>query len=486
VRADLAPLALNAAYLVVGYGVLAACNSLPGRWSTRVAAAGLAFLLGVAAVLLVTIAAVSLGISIDLGAMCLLFAATAAAAWATAWRRKPAARAVSKPREWRPPIGRAERWIAVAIVAAIGAYAIYGFAAAWVDPTVGWDSAQIWTRKALLFLEYGGPTHDFESPYYGYAQPGYPILLPLFDSFFFRASGTTSIQSLHGEFWIMFIAFVWAAGYTASRVSRPIVWAPIVGAIAVTPGLADGILTLQADVPMALFLGLGTLQAGIWLSGRRGGDLALAIVLLGAAANTKNEGLPAAVLVLAIALCAAALDRNRPGLLRVALFAGGGLAAAVLPWRIWVAVHTSLTTSVDVDASKAVDPAFLVAHADRAWLALTAMAHQLSESALWLFLLPLALGIAVFVFVTGRDRLVSAFYLAVGVSSLLAILVWGYVVNRVEIHSLIYSTERRTVMPLLLIAAAALLHLTGVAAAPAAEDGPDLSSPSRPDRGPSS
>jgi hypothetical protein len=404
-RADLAPLATSALYLFAGFGVLGAAGALRLRLWSLLAAAGLAYLAGMAAVLLVGIALMSAGVALGLGSVTAITIAIGVGGLAL-WRIR------GEPADTRPPraaTGAAaelraairswgpEHWIAAAIVAALVVYLAAGYAAASRETIFGWDSFSIWSRKALLLLHAGKPDAAiFGSNYYTFMNPDYPILLPFAESIFFRVSGTTDFQALHGQFWILFAAFLWAAGYLASRVGRPLLWAPLIALLAVTPGLEVGIRTMYADVPMSLFLGIGVLLVGMWITDRRPGDLALGTLMLAAAASTKNEGLAAAAGVLVVALLVRVIARDGGSVRSAAaapLAALAALGVAVAPWRLWVGAHDVPTVTIPV--SKGFDPGFVIGHADRFHPTVTAIGSEVADPGKWYYLLPLALAMAI-------------------------------------------------------------------------------------------
>jgi hypothetical protein len=468
-RAELAPLAAAAIYLFAGFGVLAALGMVGRSLTGVLAACGLAYLSGVAAVLLPGIALLTIGVSLDLARVVAIAAAVGCAGLLAAWLRSDG----SRPRHERRnsirtprlalglPRWSAEQWAAAVFVAAIAAYAAIGYFGTSVEPLTGWDAMSIWSRKALLLVEYGKPTSAFfSSPYYEFMNPDYPILVPLYESIYFRLADTADFQALHGQFWVLFVAFLWSAGFLAYRIARPLVWAPLIALLAVTPALADDVTTLYADVPMALFLGLGVLLLGLWFSD--GGDrhLALAALMLAAAANTKNEGLAAAAGILLVALLVSwARARSSPRRTVVlVLAAAAGVALAVAPWRLWVAAHD--VPNVTTPVGKGLDPGFLANHADRIGPTVSAIGSEVGDPSRWFYLLPLTLGIALATLWMRRDRLLVAFYIGAGLVVFIAIVIWGYVINTIPIDSLIHTTVSRTVDGFMLVAIAALLHLS--------------------------
>jgi hypothetical protein len=469
-RADLAPLAATALYLLPGFGVLAALGMVRPTPAGALAATGLAYVTGVAAVLLSAIALTSLGVPLDLIAVTGIAGAVTLAGFAiAASRRERTAAGDDVPlrarvaRVWLPrPERSVEAWAAIALVAALVVYAVIGYVGTTVEPLAGWDAMSIWARKALLILEFGRPTAEFfGSQYYEFMNPDYPILLPFYESVFFRITGTADFQLLHGQFWILFVSFLWAAGFLCSRWGRPIVWLPLIALVAVTPGLAGDVRTLYADVPMSLFLGLGVILLGTWIADRAPSDLTLATLMLAAAANTKNEGLAAAAGVLLVAMLVVWLSELGRNAVRAVLplaVAAAGFAVAVAPWRIWVALND--IPSVTIPVAKGFDPVFLADHADRIWPAVSAMGSELGDPSRWHYLLALALAICLASLGARTQRRLAAFYLAAGVVVFTTVVIWGYMINTIPIDSLIDTTVSRTVDTVMLVAIAALLQLS--------------------------
>ena len=121
-----------------------------------------------------------------------------------------------------------------------------------------------------------------------------------------------------------------------------LLFAPL--AIAIASGPAQGVMRGDADVTMAVFLATGVLCLGLWVERARPGLLPAAALLLGAAANVKNEGTVFAIAVMVVALCASigrpARDLRALGLAAVAV------VAAAVPWRLWVAAHGPFPSDV--------------------------------------------------------------------------------------------------------------------------------------------
>ncbi len=548
---ELAALVLACGYCFAGFGVLAALRLVHASVRGVAAALGLAFMVGVAGVLLAGIALLCIGAPVGLGTLAVLAALIGTCGLVLArlrnrgdadgWRpyrsqgRSPngldgrggvvrdgrggvvrdgqgggvregdaraRARACASPRLVAPvrqlpgTAARAvrrvglDRWIAIAVVLALGVFAALTFRWARVQPLLVWDSWSIWARKATLLYDFGHlPSAFFTSPVYAFMHQGYPLLIPLYESSWFHAVGSADTQSLHVLFWVLFVAFLWATAYVASHVARPAVWAPLVGLLAVTPAIWNQLMTMYADVPMGLFLMLGVLALGTWISGRRRGDLALATLMLAAAASTKDEGLTGALGVLAAALLvtlvfgapglsdgapgpsdgapglsdgAPALSANAPRLLRRRALAPlvasvAGFAVLIAPWRLWLAVH-HITSEMPV--GRGLDPSYLIERSDRVSPTVNALFAEVMNQSNWCYLLPIGLALVIAGLATRRLRTVSAFY---GLATFAAavMILWAYVISANELAFLITTSANRTVVGPMLIVAGGTFHLAG-------------------------
>jgi hypothetical protein len=479
--ADLAALALTAGYCFAGMGVLAALRAVSATVGGVLAALGLAFMVGVALVMLVGIELLSVGGPIGLGTLGATALVIGVGGFAVAWRGagpgKPSLRgegslaaairtrisvlSMRRARRWVRTAG-VDQWTAAAVLLALAVFAVVTFRWARVQPLQVWDSWSIWARKGTLLFDYGHlPTAFFTSPVYSFMHQDYPLLLPLYESTWFHAVGSADTQSLHVWFWVLFVAALWASGYVASRIARPAVWAPLVGLIAVTPAIWNQLMTMYADVPMGLFLMLGVLCLGLWISGRKRRDLALAAILLAAAASTKNEGLTGAVSVLAVAAIVTAVA-GAPGLSRRKALAPLGVAiaafvAAIAPWRLWVASHRITT---EISASHGLRPSYVMARTGRVGPALNALIAEVGNQGNWCYLLPIGMALLVAGIVSRRLRTVAAFYGLAAFGAFVLIL-WAYVISPAELSWLISTSASRTVVGPMMIVVAGTFHLAG-------------------------
>lgn len=457
-------LGLDSLLLLAGFGVLLACGAVELSTRGALAAAGLAFLVGVASVLMVTVALMVVGVPALLPTVAVVSVAVAGAGLLLARRggglpRRDRRAAASAGRNvWeRLRATSLDRWIVTAFAVAFGAFALAMLLDAAVTTITAYDAWTLWIRKALVLYHFGTPPAAFfASPDYGFTSPDYPLLLPLLESYSFQAMGAIDTQTLHVQFWLLYVAFGWALAYVGNRITRPAIWAPIVLLALVAPGIWGALLTAYADVPMAMFLCVGVLLVGIWLSRGRPGDLALGVVLLAGAASTKNEGLMAAVSVLVVAAVLLAVERRFGALRRLGLGAGA-LLLLILPWRAWSAIEG---VQGQLPLGQGLNPGYLAGRVDRVVPAVRALVDALDDQDAWLYLLPLALGLAVVCLIVGAARRLAVFYLA-SMAMLSGFLVWAYWISQAGIEWHLGTSVGRVSTGVVLVALAGLLQLAG-------------------------
>jgi hypothetical protein len=465
---ELAAALIAGAFLLAGAGVLAAVGIAPRGPIAVLGWLCLAYVAGLAATMLVAIALVCAGVAVHAAVLGLASVAVGGAGIAVGlrrgWiRRRPARRGgefrslVRRVRGWG-----VEEWLTAGIAVVLAGYAALGYRWARGMPLGTWDAWSIWARKATILLDYGTvPTSFFGAHAYAFMHPDYPLLVPMLESIWFRFVGGADTQSLHVESWLLFVAALGAAAYLAARVTRPLVWAPLIAFVAIVPAVTGQLMTLYADVPMGLLLMLGALLVGLWLEERRGSLLALATLFLAAAANTKNEGLTSAVCVLGTAFVVSAAmpaAAGRRADLRALLLAVAAFAVAIAPWRLWLAVHH---VGGDMPVGKGLDPAYLADRTNRISPTLKALYAQLTDQGSWSFVLPLGIGVVLACLLARTGRRLAAFYGLAGVAVFLSV-VWAYVINPNDLSFQLPTSVNRTVDGLMFLAIAALLQLTGV------------------------
>jgi hypothetical protein len=225
---------------------------------------------------------------------------------------------------------------------------------------------------------------------------------------------------------------------------------------------------------MALLLALGVLLLGEWLLTRDRRMLALSVVFLVGSANTKNEGLMAAIVALAVAAVVTSVGTDRRSLRPLGIGAAA-FVAGILPWRVWIAAHG---IHGDIRLRKGLDPSYLAAHADRVWPSVESLYAQLIDEASWLYVVPFGAAITIVCLFVRQRRSLAAFYLGTGLLAFAA-LVWIYWISpTVPLDFFLASSSYRVVSVVAAIAFATLLQLVPPPARPPAE-----SADAQPDRG---
>ena len=460
-RAELAPFGLDLVLGLAGLGILVAIRAVPLRASSMVAAFGLAYLTGAAAVPLVLTILLTIGVPFTLE----MFAAVAviciglgvALAWARGDRPPPAPDAWWR-RPWRS--WPADVWIVALFLVAFGIFAVVGMLDAFRVPLLGWDAWGFWARKAQMLTWHDSLFAEFFTGLnYRFVHQDYPLQLPVFEALHFRAAGNVDTQAVGRHLWLLLVAFVWAAAYLLRDRVRPAAWAPLLLLAALAPGVWQQLLTGFADLPMAIFIGIGAIALGLWLSQDRdqggGRFLALAAIMLGAAANTKNEGLMVAVALLVVA---GIVGLARGLRFRPFLIACAGVAVAVLPWRIWMSANGIKS---DLPVSKGLDPGYMLDRTSRIWPSIETLGHELADQSRWLYLLPLAAVVVLAALISGTGRRVAAFYLA-AFAVVWAGFIWSYWLSQYPIEWHLETSANRVVSALMFICIAAVVHVSGL------------------------
>lgn len=218
------------------------------------------------------------------------------------------------------------------------------------------------------------------------------------------------------------------------------------------------LLSGYADVPLAYYLGLGTLQLGVWLESERPADLGVATLLLAGAASIKNEGTSGAVLVLVVGLALTIARRRRNAARQLAIALALLVSVAIIPWRIWVAAHHLQT---EEPLGRTVDPAFLVSHIGRVGPSLRALGMQLGHPVSATVFVAVALAIAAVCLAERHRRALAGFYLFCAIGYVV-VLLWAYLISTLPLAFVLRTTADRVTLVPAFIAAAAVMQLSGL------------------------
>ena len=327
-------LALNTLFLLTGTSLLWALRGAKA-WAELALLAGLAYLLGVAAVvvactfLLVLGAPVGVPVVVTVAAV---LAATAVLVGRRLGRAVPARRTSGEPRV-REPL----RLVGLGAAVLTAAYLANMFRAARLQSQftfAEWDVWNSWTTKAKSFYFFDGMDVDAYATFF---MPGYPIFVPTLEAMAFHFMDSPDTTTLHVQFWLLIVGFVGAvAGLLRPAVPLVVVW-PFLLLLVLLPELNLHGLAPQADFTLDILFATGGLLVALWVVRREPWLLGAAAILFAGAATTKREGLLLVGALVVGAILATWRDRRRtwPPLALV----GVATVAAALPWELWRKSH---------------------------------------------------------------------------------------------------------------------------------------------------
>jgi hypothetical protein len=386
--------------LLVGVGYCLLHPSLMGH-SLRVHAsyAGVALLVGAAAVGVVLCALAPLGIHVGLVA----FAAVALCLGAlgiTTGRLLPArlrARIDADPRSADPPatvLGDLVATVAAFALVAILAFAVVGGfrGSPWLDDSwyfwlpkgraldlVGLDP-RLWRPNPALHMVFG---RDYESLWF--IRPDNPLWWSVLANLDVRFVGTIDMRALNGELAFLLVGFVAAAARLLWGRVRASVLLPGLLVLLAAPELLRQAQGGDADVPLAVYVALAILAAAGWLALRSGFALVLFFAFASAAVAIKSEG----VLELGLDLAIVSVAAWRCGRRLVWLWVVAGAALATSgPWFLWRAAHG---VSNVFSLQNALSPSYLSEHTNLLHGGLRILGEHFTSVREWSLIVPLAL-----------------------------------------------------------------------------------------------
>ena len=470
-RSVLGFVVLDVFFIGCGAAVLQVIGLGPrARHATAIAAVlGPAFLIGLTLVVTVQAVLVVFGAAVTPSGTALTGFGCVAIVW-LADRGASVRRAdgrIARGPSGRPRVSRTGRRLAMAGTAAGALYLLY---VAWSMarlPTV-WDDARIWSLRGLtLYYHHGLQSEIFLNPGQAGAHPVYPLFQPVLEAVLFGAMGSAQLRFLHTELWLVCAAAIWTAAYLLARSTAPsgrvrALWLAPLTLVAVTPAVIINLSMGYADITGSVLLAVGTMSLALWLEEGRPRDLVPAMILLAAAANTKDEDLVAAVVVLVVSGLAT-LSFLRPGDVRRVLteralpFTGAVafVAACILPWRIWVGRH-HLRDSVEPSLPHALEPSFIFSRGHELSQSATAMASQATGEYGWLAAIFI---VACAICLTTRTATRAASVYLFSALLIVAALLWLYTTTSIPLSFLIPTSMNRTVDVFMVLAAVATAHL---------------------------
>jgi hypothetical protein len=337
---------------------------------------GLAYAVGIAAVGLMAANLALLPIAVGMGWLAIL---AALAVSAGAFRLVRHRRGREPARRHLGP-GDAVDALALAAAAALLVNAARAFA---VKPLQEWDGWALWASRARALYEFDG-VWDVVFADLEYGGP-YPILFPSLEAVGFRAMGEFDGTLIHVQLALLAIAFVAAAWALLRPIAVPGTAGLTALAIVSAPAVLDQLSTNYADMPLAFFVAIGLLSLVAWLVSGQAALLVAAAIVLGAAANTKNEGMLFALTAFVAAGVVALLHRERSAW-HVAAAATAAYATAV-PWLVYVQSRDLPTP--DYDLSNLFSPGYLSDASYRVGPVLRELLAQITNTGSWGYLVPL-------------------------------------------------------------------------------------------------
>jgi hypothetical protein len=373
---------MNLFALAVGAGLLWGLRGWRTWWELA-RLAGLAYMLGVAALGVVLTLVLVVGVPFSLATILLSGLVLATAGLGAGLRlRRP-----------RPVLGPGPRRIGLggaALAALVIVYLEALFRAARLSGLYAFDAWSFWVPKAKAIYFFGGLDEQFFSEL---PNSTYPPLVPTIEATAFHFMGSADVVTLHVQFWFLLAGFVAAvAGLLATRVPPVLLWSFVLLAL-VSPRVVGRTLEPQADFTLDYLFALAALLVALWLTERRPWQLASATLFLGATMLTKREGQLLAACVVAAAL-AASWREWRTAWPRLVLASACAFAIA-LPWRVWYVSHDLTGEFPESGVTGLLD------NLDRAWPSLQSVLSSAFDAGLWTVVLPLVITAIALAFIAG-------------------------------------------------------------------------------------
>jgi hypothetical protein len=315
--------ALNALYLICGLVLLWLVRGF-ATWLELARLAGLAYFVGLSGVGLAWTLLLIAGA--PFGRWTIVVVPVAIVAGSSLLGRR-----VGRTLPGRPQIDvRRTHFVAAVGIAATGVFFEALFRASRLAGVYWWDAWSFWLPKAKALYHFGEIDVHFFTTLPG---PSYPPLIPVLDAAAFHAMGGTDVVTLHVQYWLFGVAFVWGlAGLLAERTPAWILW-PFVLVALVAPRIGRHMFVSEADLFLDFLFVLAAVLVAYWLHDSARWQLVVATLLMSGMVMTKREGLLLAGVVLVAALVASAREWRytapRIGLAALAV------VAVALPWRVW-------------------------------------------------------------------------------------------------------------------------------------------------------
>lgn len=301
-------------------------------WTDLLRLSGVAYLLGLAAMMIVLTLELVVGVPLTLGTTGVSGGAVLLAGVGLGvLRGRP--RPTLPPHTWRVP--SMSVFVALFVAAIVVLLEALFRAGRLASTRLEWDGWAFWVPKAKAIYFFGDLDTEFLDVLPPWT-PSYPPGLPALQGLSFHAMGSADSVTLHLQYWFYAVGFVAAVvGLLAPRVRQAILF-PLLLVVLVMPSLVYQLVAVNADVPLAYLVASAALLIVLWLEERQHWQLATATVLLSGAILTKREGILLVACVL-LGGFAASFKERRALWPRLAV-AAVVTCAITLPWRIWFTV----------------------------------------------------------------------------------------------------------------------------------------------------
>lgn len=213
------------------------------------------------------------------------------------------------------------------------------------QPLASWDAWTQWTPKARALVLTGGlNAHVLGSAVYRDWHLDYPLFVPATEAYAFRFIGI-DVRVMHLQQWFFLFGFAFAFVDLLRPRVRPLFLWSVLLAIIWAPKIGGETIAANADMAMALFLGLAGIAAAIWIVDSDSVALALLAIFSAAVLASKLEGAYLVVILFATSIWYLARASRRRAYLTAAAFAVS--LVGILPWKLWVQIqHLPATYSV--------------------------------------------------------------------------------------------------------------------------------------------
>jgi hypothetical protein len=430
----------NVAYWLAGIGAFFALGFGDARRSTwgRIPAA---YLFGVALVVVPSSYLALLGVSIGWTTITVVTVALFAIGSLRSRRAQPTRPdAATPPKRTRTTADWVRTAVAGLFLCVVGFVFVRAAQTFVVTPLYISDAWHLWAAKARLLYELPSDAPAVLRQT-NYGSPSYPLAMPELEALGFRSIGRFDGTLIDIQFLALAAGLVGTLWSFSRGIARS--WLVMLTALALitAPQFLDQLGTSFVDIPLAIFVGSALLAGARWLSLDESDwwSLTCFAAFAGMAGLAKNEGtMFALAAIISLTVCA----RMTPGRrVRDVGIAAAGVAAIVLPWRIYGAAYQLPTA--DYDLKKLFNPVYLADHADRVRPVVTELSSELSDNGRWGHLLPIV-ALALIAGVLSR-RWTIGLFAALWVLLAFAGLTMTYWVSVLPLTNNIFNSSYRTV-----------------------------------------